>query len=157
MDQKLLTRVSDIVVAHLSSNSVSTQDVPNLIKTVYESLAGLGGTAAVEEAPTPAMSIKASVKPDSIGCLECGKRFKSITRHLMMHDMTPDQYRAKWSLPKSYSMVSAEYSAQRTDLAKASGLGKHRLKAATAPAPAPAPTASATVKKRGRPAKVAAE
>lgn len=126
MDQKLLTHVGDIVAAHVSSNSVSAHDVPKLITTVYQSLAGLGGTVVVREAPTPAMTVRASVKPDSIGCLECGKRFKSIKKHLASHHLTADQYRTKWSLLESYSMVSAEYSARRSGLAKANGLGTRR-------------------------------
>lgn len=126
-DSKLLIHVADIVAAHVASNVVAVQDVPQLIKAVYDSLAGLENTNATivtEQAPMPAMTIRASVKPDSLGCLECGKRFKSIKRHLATHDLTPDQYRARWSLPASYSMVSAEYSAKRAALAKANGLGK---------------------------------
>lgn len=126
-DPKLLIHLSDIVAAYVASNDVTVQDVPRLIKTVYDSLAGLGTTdftIVVEHSPTPAMAIRASVKPDSVGCLECGKRFKSIKKHLATHDLTPDQYRAKWSLPASYSMVSAEYSAARSGLAKANGLGR---------------------------------
>jgi predicted transcriptional regulator len=126
-NQKLLIHVGDIVAAHVASNFVVVQDVPQLIKTVYDSLARLhtpGATIVAEQAPTPAMTVRASVKPDSVGCLECGKRFKSIKKHLATHDLTPDQYRAKWSLPASYSMVSANYSAKRSGLAKANGLGR---------------------------------
>ncbi|GHH20970.1 transcriptional regulator [Sphingomonas glacialis] len=126
---RLLIHVGDIVAAHVASNVVAVQDVPQLIKTVYDSLTGLGTTnptIVTEQAPTPAMTIRASVKPDSVGCLECGKRFKSIKRHLAMHGLTPDQYRAKWSLPASYSMVSAEYGALRAGLAKANGLGRSK-------------------------------
>ena len=128
-NQKLLIHVGDIVAAHVASNVVAVLDVPRLIKTVYDSLVGLGATNATidaEQAPTPAMTIRASVKPDSVGCLECGKRFKSIKKHLAMHGLTPDQYRAKWSLPASYSMVSAEYSAARSGMAKANGLGRSK-------------------------------
>ncbi|MET3763137.1 putative transcriptional regulator [Sphingomonas sp. UYEF23] len=113
----------------MASNVVAAKEVPHLINAVYKILAGLQGTTATVgaiEVSTPAMTIRASVKPDSVGCLECGKRFKSIKKHLAMHDLTPDQYRAKWSLPASYSMVSAEYSAKRSGLAKANGLGRQR-------------------------------
>lgn len=126
---KLLIQVGDIVGAYVASNVVAAKEVPHLINAVYKSLAGLQGTTATVgaiEVSTPAMTIRASVKPDSVGCLECGKRFKSIKKHLAMHDLTPDQYRAKWSLPASYSMVSAEYSAKRSGLAKANGLGRQR-------------------------------
>ncbi|WP_354288187.1 MucR family transcriptional regulator [Sphingomonas sp. UYEF23] len=128
-NQNLLIHVGDIVAAHVASNNVPVEDVPRLIKTVYDSLTGLGATnptIVAEQAPTPAMTVRASVKPDSVGCLECGKRFKSIKKHLATHDLTPDRYRAKWSLPRSYSMVSAEYSATRAGLAKINGLGRSR-------------------------------
>jgi predicted transcriptional regulator len=126
---KLLSCVGDIVAVYVTSNVVYAQDVPQLIKTVYESFTRLGSaTPAIvaDEAPKAAMTIRASVKPDSVGCLECGKRFKSMRKHLAMHDLTPDQYRAKWSLPPSYSMVSAEYSAARSGMAKANGLGRSK-------------------------------
>ena len=125
-DSKLSTYVAFIVAAYVSSNLVASQDVPHLIKAIYESLTGLGSTAAVEKTPTPAMTIRVSVKPDSIGCLECGQRFKTLRKHLASHDLTADEYRGKWSLPASYAMISAEYSARRSGMAKASGLGKHR-------------------------------
>lgn len=128
-DLNLLIHVSDIVAAHLTSNVVASQDVPQLIKTVYDSLAGLEGTSAptgMDDVPAPAMTIRASVKPGSVGCLECGKRFKALRKHLATHDLTADEYRAKWSLPASYSMVSAEYSAERSGLAKANGLGRSK-------------------------------
>lgn len=125
MNQKLLIHVGDIVAAHVSSNSVPARDVPHLITTVYQSLAGLGEPVAkIDDGPKPIMTIRASVKPDSIGCFECGRRFKSLRRHLSTHGITADQYRAKWSLPESYPFVAAEYSALRSGVAKASGLGK---------------------------------
>lgn len=128
-DSKLLIHVADIVAAHVASNVVATRDVPHLIKTVYSALVGLGANSSIAEAADalkPAMTIRASVKADSVGCLECGKRFKSIKKHLAMHGLTPDQYRAKWSLPASYSMVSSEYSTTRAMLAKANGLGRQK-------------------------------
>lgn len=127
VDSKLLVHVGDIVGAHVSSHKVSAQDVPQLIKTVYKGLAALnrsGMASGDNVTPKPAMTFRASVRPDSVGCLECGKRFRSLRKHLIVHDLTPDQYRAKWSLPASYSMVSAEYSARRSGLAKASGFWK---------------------------------
>lgn len=126
MDSKILLHVGDIVAAHVSSNAITSQDVPHLIKTVYDSLAGLGRMVAVEDAPTPAMAVRASIKPHSIGCLECGKRLKSLRRHLATHGLTADKYRAKWSLPQSYPMVAADYSATRSSLAKTHGLGRSK-------------------------------
>ncbi|GHH24899.1 transcriptional regulatory protein MucR [Sphingomonas glacialis] len=127
--EKLLIHVVDIVGSYVASNVVAAKEVPDLINAVYKSLAGLQGTTPTVgaiEVPTPAMTIRASVKPDSVGCLECGKRFKSIKKHLATHDLTPDQYRARWSLPASYSMVTAEYSARRSGLATANGLGRSK-------------------------------
>ncbi len=125
----MLIRVNDVVVAYVAANVVVAQDLPQLIKVVHESFMGLAkptATIAVRQALQPVMTIQASFKPDSIGCLECGKRFKSIKLHLSKHGLTPDQYRTKWSLPTSYPMVSTKYSATRSSIAKATGLGHSR-------------------------------
>ena len=121
----LATLTADIVSAHVSNNSVSTGDLPGLISSVYASLAGLGGAPApVEEKPVPAVSIRSSVKPDYIVCLEDGKKLKMLKRHLMTHfEMTPEEYRAKWGLPADYPMVAPNYAEQRRTLAKQIGLG----------------------------------
>jgi predicted transcriptional regulator len=121
----LATLTADIVSAHVSNNSVSPADLPGLIHSVYNSLSGLGGApAVVEEKPVPAVSIRSSIKPDYIVCLEDGKKLKMLKRHLMTHyGMTPDDYRAKWGLPADYPMVAPNYAAQRADLARKIGLG----------------------------------
>ena len=121
----LATLTADIVSAHVSNNSVQSTELPGLIQSVYSSLAGLGGAVTVvEEKPVPAVSIRSSVKPDYITCLEDGKKLKMLKRHLMTHyGMTPEDYRAKWGLPADYPMVAPNYAAQRRDLAKKIGLG----------------------------------
>lgn len=122
----LATLTADIVSAHVSNNSVSPTDLPGLIHSVYTSLAGLGSApVVVEEKPVPAVSIRSSIKPDFIVCLEDGKKLKMLKRHLMTHyGMTPDDYRAKWGLAADYPMVAPAYAEQRRDLAKAIGLGR---------------------------------
>jgi predicted transcriptional regulator len=126
-NETILTLVADIVAAHVGNNSVAVSDVPLLIQNVHGALAGLAGPAA-PAAPAkqePAVSVRASVKPDYIVCLEDGKKLKMLKRHLMTHyQMTPDDYRAKWDLPKDYPMVAPNYAAQRRDLAKKIGLGR---------------------------------
>jgi predicted transcriptional regulator len=121
----LLTLTADIVAAHVSNNSVGMADLPDLIARVHGALAGLGGPAEepVEE-QKPAVSIRSSVKPDYIVCLEDGKKLKMLRRHLMTHyGMTPDDYRIKWNLPKDYPMVAPNYAETRRALAKQIGLG----------------------------------
>lgn len=122
----LATLTADIVSAHVSNNSMSGQELPDLIRSVHDALAGLGQTAPEEptEKPTPAVSVRSSVKPDYIVCLEDGKKMKMLKRYLMTRfNMTPDQYRAKWGLPADYPMVAPNYANQRRDLAKSIGLG----------------------------------
>jgi predicted transcriptional regulator len=124
--ETLITLTSDIVAAHVSNNSVTVDDLPTLIANVFNALAGLGHVAApVETLPEPAVSIRASIKPDHIICLEDGKKLKMLKRHLMTHyNLTPDQYRARWSLPADYPMVAPNYAEKRRELAKSIGLGR---------------------------------
>lgn len=126
MNETLITLASDIVAAHVSNNSVSVEDLPTLITNVYGALAGLGTTAPVEEEkPEPAVSVRSSVKPDYIVCLEDGKKLKMLKRHLMTHyNMTPEDYRARWNLPADYPMVAPNYAEKRRELAKKIGLGR---------------------------------
>lgn len=121
----LATLTADIVSAHVSNNSVSTGELPSLIQSVYASLSGLGSApVAVEEKQQPAVSVRSSIKPDYIVCLEDGKKLKMLKRHLMTHyGMTPDEYRTKWGLPSDYPMVAPNYAEQRRSLAKQIGLG----------------------------------
>lgn len=122
--ETLVTLTADIVAAHVSNNSVAISDLAILINNVHGALANLGEKPVVEEKPVPAVSIRASVKPDYIVCLEDGKKLKMLRRHLMTHyNMTPDDYRAKWGLPADYPMVAPAYAEKRRALAKEIGLG----------------------------------
>jgi predicted transcriptional regulator len=140
VDEDIITLTADIVSAHVGNNSVSVADVPALIATVHSALADLGKPPEPEaEILTPAVSIRASIKPDYIVCLEDGKKLKMLKRHLMTHyQMTPEQYRAKWKLPSDYPMVAPAYASQRKDLALKIGLG--RKKGEVAPVKAKAET-----------------
>jgi predicted transcriptional regulator len=131
MNETLITLTADIVSAHVSNNSVAVNDLPQLIQNVHGALSGLGGQAAEPEArPEPAVSIRSSIKPDYIVCLEDGKKLKMLKRHLMTHyEMTPDQYRQKWGLNSDYPMVAPNYAEQRRTLAKKIGLGTKRRRA----------------------------
>ena len=128
-DESLVSLTADIVAAHVSNNSVSVSDLPVLIQNVHGALAGLHGDAGAgdPQRPEPAVSVRASVKPDFLICLEDGKKLKMLRRHLMTHyQMTPEQYRAKWNLPSDYPMVAPNYAEQRRSLAKKIGLGTAR-------------------------------
>ena len=129
-EDTLLTLTADIVAAHVSNNSVAVNDLPNLIQNVHGALAGIAGASSAPEArPEPKVSIRSSIKPDYIVCLEDGKRMKMLKRHLMTHyQMTPDQYRQKWGLSSDYPMVAPNYAEQRRALAKSIGLGTKRRK-----------------------------
>ena len=128
INDTLLTLTADIVAAHVSNNSVAVNDLPNLIQNVHTALSGISGaSAAAEPKPEPKVSIRSSIKPDYIVCLEDGKRLKMLKRHLMTHyNMTPDQYRQKWGLSADYPMVAPNYAEQRRTLAKSIGLGTKR-------------------------------
>jgi predicted transcriptional regulator len=127
-EDTLLTLTADIVAAHVSNNSVAVNDLPNLIQNVHGALTAISGAAsAPEPRPEPKVSIRSSIKPDYIVCLEDGKRLKMLKRHLMTHyNMTPDQYRQKWGLSVDYPMVAPNYAEQRRALAKSIGLGTKR-------------------------------
>src|SRR5919202_4613615 len=110
-----------IVSAYVSNNSVAVTDLPGLISQVYSALQQTvaGPAQAAEEAQKPAVSVRRSVTPDYIVCLEDGKRFKSLKRHLRTeHNMSPEEYRAKWKLPRDYAMVAPTYSASRSEMSK---------------------------------------
>lgn len=126
MSEALITLTSDIVAAHVSNNSVTVDDVPALITNVYSALSSLDIGATEEEAPPePAVSIRASIKPDYIVCLEDGKKLKMLKRYLRTnYDMTPEQYRERWGLPADYPMVAPNYAETRRKLAKEIGLGR---------------------------------
>lgn len=123
---ELLSMTTEIVSAHLSNNTVSVGDIPQLIKLVYSSLATQGVEEQKEapEKPMPVVPIKKSVTPEYIICLEDGKKLKMLKRHLKTrYNMTPDEYRKRWGLPDDYPMVAPAYAEQRSSLAKKIGLG----------------------------------
>ena len=128
LTETLIALTADIVSAHVSNNSVAVSDLPLLIQNVHSALSTLGDDLVEPEVKQePAVSIRASIKPDYIVCLEDGKKLKMLKRHLMTHyQMTPEQYRAKWNLPADYPMVAPNYAEQRRSLAKKIGLGTKR-------------------------------
>ena len=124
--EMLITLTSDIVAAHVASNKVDVADVPTLIKTVHSSLSSLGGEKIEDnEQPEPAVSVRASVKPDYLVCLEDGKKLKMLKRYLRTnYNMSPEEYRQRWNLPADYPMVAPNYAEMRRKLAKQIGLGR---------------------------------
>ncbi|KPF90303.1 hypothetical protein IP81_15640 [Novosphingobium sp. AAP83] len=122
----LFKLTSDIVCAHVSNNSVGMNDLPKLINSVYQALAKGGEPApVVDEKPVPTVSIRASVKPDFVTCMECGFKGKALKRHLMIeHAMTPKEYRSRWNLAADHALVAPNYAARRAEIAKAIGLGR---------------------------------
>jgi predicted transcriptional regulator len=127
-ENALATLTADIVSAHVSNNQVAVSDLPTLIRNVHDALSALGRSLpAPAPEQLPAVSVRASVKPDFIVCLEDGKKLKMLKRHLMTHyQMTPDDYRSKWNLAADYPMVAPNYAAQRRALALQIGLGQAR-------------------------------
>jgi len=122
---------ADIVSAYVSNNSVSTSELPGLISDIHSALLRISGGTV--ETPTetlkPAVPIKKSVTPDYIVCLDDGKKFKSLKRHLRtQYNMTPEEYRERWNLPPDYPMVAPNYANARSQLAKKMGLGQQRRK-----------------------------
>ena len=135
MDDKseVIEMTADIVSAYVGNNSVATSDLPNLIQSVHRALSGIaGGAEAVEVAPKePAVPLKKSITPDYLVCLEDGRKFTSLKRHLRTkYNMSPEEYRAKWGLAKDYPMVAPNYAKARSDLAKQMGLGQGGRQAA---------------------------
>ncbi len=126
--------VADIVAAYVSYNSVRTGGLGDLISSIHLALTNLGAVNTVPQPEpdlVPAVSVKKSVTPDYLICLDDGKRFKSLKRHLAGLGMTPAQYRKKWGLPENYPMVAANYAATRSALAKKIGFGQIRKDAGT--------------------------
>lgn len=125
-NDEIISLTADIVSAYVGNNPLPAAELPNLIASIHTSLSGIGPASAVAEPKQePAVNPKRSVFPDYIICLEDGKKFKSLKRHLAVHyGLTPDEYRAKWALKADYPMVAPNYAAQRSALAKSSGLGR---------------------------------
>lgn len=131
----------DIVAAYVTHNSVPAMELPGLIGNIHKALTGLASpeSAKAAEPTQPAVSVKKSISNDFIVCLEDGRKFKSLKRHLRTkYDMTPDDYRAKWGLPKDYPMVAPAYAKARSELAKSMGLGQGGRAAAKTRSPASA-------------------
>ena len=121
---EVLALTAQIVSAHVSNNSVTTDALPALIQDVYRTLAGVGREPATPSKPQPAVPVKKSVFADYIVCLEDGKKLKMLKRHLKTaYNMTPDQYRERWDLGAEYPMVAPSYARHRSSLAKKIGLG----------------------------------
>jgi predicted transcriptional regulator len=137
-DNDLITLTADIVAAHVSNNSVAISDVGNLVERIHEALRGLAEPQQeASQARVPVVSIRASVKPDYLVCMQCGKKQKTLQRHLQAaHGMTPEQYRGEYGLPRAYPMVAPTYSERRSSMAKASGFGRKKAEPKAAPAPA---------------------
>jgi predicted transcriptional regulator len=123
----LIEMTAGIVSAYVGGHAVAAADVPALIHQVHRALAAVGGSAEAEATPVkePAVSVKRSIAPDHLVCLEDGRRFKSLKRHLRTkYNLSPEDYRAKWNLPKDYPMVAPNYAKARSELAKQMGLGQ---------------------------------
>lgn len=138
-DLSLLSLTAQIIAAHVAKNAVDAEALPALIRSVHAALAGAGTVAEVQPRPEPAVPAKRSIFPDYIICLEDGKKLKTLKRHLASaFQMTPDEYRARWDLPKEYPMVAPNYAKQRSALAKQLGLGRKPAAPDVEPEPAPA-------------------
>jgi predicted transcriptional regulator len=156
---------AEVVSAYVANNSLRPADIPDLIATVHQALQGLSAPQQAEpEKREPPVPIKKSITPDFLISLEDGRRYKTLRRHLAGRGLTPEQYREKWGLARDYPMVAPNYAKQRSELARASGLGQIRRKAAGAPegdeSPAPMPDpgsaegqSAQSQKRRGRPRK----
>jgi predicted transcriptional regulator len=149
----VMTLTADIVSSFVSGNKIAVADLPEFIVQIHAALSTMATSQSEPEPQNlePAVPIKNSVKPDYIVCLEDGKKFKSLKRHLRSSfNMTPEDYRRKWGLKHDYPMVAPNYAAQRSELAKSMGLGNSRQKAAKA-----APAAKGSARKRTKAAKAA--
>jgi predicted transcriptional regulator len=154
---ELIEMMADIVSAYVGNNTISQQDLPRLCRDVYGALDAVAtGAPEAGPPPEPAVPIKKSIAPDYLICLEDGKKFKSLRRHLRSeYNMSAEEYRAKWGLPADYPMVAPNYAKARSELAKKMGLGrKARPVEAAAPAKARAAAKPAAAPKRKRGASV---
>ena len=146
--QAMLGLTAQIVSAHVSNNAVSRDALPELIQSVFSTLIAAGTEQPEPERLQPAVPIKKSVFADYIVCLEDGKKLKMLKRHLQTsYNMTPEQYRERWSLPHDYPMVAPKYAEHRSELAKKIGLGRKPAPAMAAPA---APTPARKPRKAAR-------
>jgi len=124
---ELLKLVSEIVASYVSNNPVPVSELPAMIRSVHATLGGLSGSLAIDAVTSqkPAVTIKKSITPEYLICLEDGKKLKMLKRYLRSrYGLSPDQYRTKWGLPADYPMVASNYAAQRSEFAKKIGLGR---------------------------------
>ena len=127
MDGNVLGLAAQIVSAHVANNEVSLDDLPKLINEVHRALTNAAHAPATTKMCEPAVPVKKSVTAEHIACLECGKHFSMLKRHLNTdHRLTPDEYRRKWDLPRSYPLVAPNYAKTRSTLAKTIGLGRRK-------------------------------
>ncbi|WP_306095580.1 MucR family transcriptional regulator [Qipengyuania flava] len=121
----LVTLTTDITTAYVANHEVETDEVGRLVTSIHDALSSLGKEEADDPGPEPAVSVRASIKKDHIVCLVCGKKLKTLKRHLrVQHDMQPQDYREAYNLSSDYPMIAREYASRRSDLAKEIGLGK---------------------------------
>ena len=137
-NEQLVELTADIVSAHVANNNVAVGDVATLVERVYQALSSLGTPSPEpQQEKTPIVSVRASIKPEYLVCMECGRKQKTLKRHLEnAHGMSPDQYRADYGLPRDYPMVAPEYSKKRSQMAHAIGLGRKSKDNAGEAAPA---------------------
>ena len=120
----MIEMTAKLVAAYLSKNTLATKDIPDLIRSIHAALNGVGTVEPPAAALVPAVPIKKSVSAEALTCLDCGKRFKMLKRHLSTdHGLTIDEYRQKWGLPSDYPVVAPAYAEVRSSLAKSIGLG----------------------------------
>jgi predicted transcriptional regulator len=128
-NDEIIELTADIVSAYVSNNTIVASELPQIISDVHTALTRVSGgqPAPPREEPKPAIPVKRSVTPDYIVCLEDGKKFKSLKRHIRTHyNLSPEEYREKWDLPHDYPMVAPNYASARSQLAKKMGLGQRR-------------------------------
>lgn len=126
MTETLIALTSDITAAHVGNNQVPLEQVPTLIENIYNALAGLGRTDEDQNAPRkPAVSIRSSVRPGYVVCLECGRKMSMLKRHLATeHGLSPEEYRTRWNLRPDHLLVAPNYAKRRSELATKIGLGR---------------------------------
>jgi predicted transcriptional regulator len=149
-DVDLRKLVADVAAAYFSNSHVTPTEIPTVINHITSTLSAIGAPAVVEACEDPAQvkltpaQIRKSIRRDALISFEDGKPYKTLRRHLAVKDLTPEQYREKWDLPKDYPMVAPSYSEARSNMAKALGLGGRLAQARAAAKPAPAPAATRT-------------
>jgi predicted transcriptional regulator len=144
-------RTSQIVAAYVRKNLIPTDQIAGLINSVHSTLSGLGNEVVEEPPRVPAVSVRRSVRPDHIICIDCGYKGKMLKRHLQSsHGLSVSQYKFRWNLSSDYPMTAPNYSEQRSQFARSIGLGRGPAQLAAKPAAAPAPASEATTEKPAR-------